>query len=129
MLGRWLDRGNFFSSALQCELFVGMIAFSATANLPWKTHVARIAQGLGLYSLVGILTEAGHNVLPRNTTLYETLSYVRMATYLICGSYWIVMLWMNAPALQELPEEMRHQLFTLQRGLAYDLRKLRALKR
>jgi hypothetical protein len=129
MLGRWLDRGNFFSSALQCELFVGMIAFSATANLPWKTHVARIAQGLGFYSLIGILTEAGHNVLPRNTTLFETLSYVRMTAYLVCGSYWIVMLWLNAPALQELPEKMRQQLFTLQRGLAYDLRKLRALKR
>ncbi len=129
MLGRWLDRGNLFSSALQCELFVGMIAFSATASLPWKTHVARIAQGLGFYSLIGILTEAGHNVLARNTTLYETLSYVRMTTYLACGTYWVVMLWLNAPASQELPEEMRHQLFTLQRGLAYDLRKLRDLKR
>jgi hypothetical protein len=129
MLGRLLDRGNLFSSALQCALFVGMIAFSATASLPWKTHVARIAQGLGFYSLIGILTEAGHNVLARDTTLYGTLSYVRMTTYLICGSYWIVMLWLNAPASQELPEEMRHQLFTLQRGLAYDLRKLRALKR
>jgi uncharacterized membrane protein YbjE (DUF340 family) len=129
LLGRWLDRGNLFSSALQCELFVGMLAFSATASLPWKTHVARIAQGLGFYSLVGMLTEAGHNVLPRNTGLYETLSYVRMTTYLACGSYWIVMLWLNAPAMQELPEAMRHQLFTLQRGLAYDLRKLRALKR
>jgi hypothetical protein len=129
LLGRLLNRGNLFSSALQCELFVGMIAFSATANLPWKTHVARIAQGLGFYSLVGILTEAGHSVLPRNTPLYETLSYVRMTTYLVCGSYWIVMLWLNAPALQELPEAMRNQLFTLQRGLAYDLRKLRAIKR
>jgi hypothetical protein len=129
MLGRLLDRGNFFSSALQCELFAGMIAFSATARLPWKTHVARIAQGLGFYSLIGILTEAGHNVLARNTTLYGTLTYVRMTTYLICGSYWIVMLWRNAPASQELPDAMRHQLFTLQRGLAYDLRKLRDLKR
>lgn len=129
MLGRLLDRGNLFSSALQCELFVGMIAFSATASLPWKTHVARIAQGLGFYSLIGILTEAGHNVLPRNTTLYETLTYLRMTTYLICASYWIVMLWLNAPAPQELPDETRRQLFTLQRQVEYDLRKLRALKR
>jgi hypothetical protein len=129
MLARLLDRGNLFSSALQCELFVGMIAFSATANLPWKTHVARIAQGLGFYSLIGILTEAGHNVLPRNTMLYGSLTYFRMATYLICGTYWIVMLWLNAPAPRELPDETRRQLFTLQRQVEYDLRKLRALKR
>jgi hypothetical protein len=129
LLGRLLDRGNFFSSALQCELFVGMIAFSASASLPWKTHVARIAQGLGFYSLIGIMTEAGHNVLPFNTTLYDTLTYLRMTTYLVCSGYWIVMLWMNAPAPQELPEETRKQLFTLQRRVEYDLRKLRSLKR
>ena len=67
ILGMLLDRGNLFSSALQCELLVGMIAFSSTAGLPWNTHVARIAQGLGFYSLIGLLTEAGHNILARNT--------------------------------------------------------------
>ncbi len=129
VLGMLLDRGNLFSSALQCELFVGMIAFSSTANLPWNTHVARIAQGLGFYSLIGLLTEAGHNILTRNTMAYESLTYVRMSTYLICSTYWIVMLWLPAPAPQELPEEARRQLFTLQRRVEYDLRKLRALKR
>jgi hypothetical protein len=129
VLGMLLDRGNLFSSALQCELFVGMIAFSSTANLPWNTHVARIAQGLGFYSLIGLLTEAGHNILTRNTTAFESLTYLRMSTYLLCASYWIVMLWLPAPAPQELPEEAQRQLFTLQRRVEYDLRKLRALKR
>jgi hypothetical protein len=129
VLGMLLDRGNLFSSALQCELFVGMVAFSSTANLPWKTHVARIAQGLGFYSLVGLLTEAGHNILTRNTTSFESLTYLRMSTYLFCASYWIVMLWLPAPAPQELPEAAQRQLFTLQRRVEYDLRKLRALKR
>jgi hypothetical protein len=129
LLVRLLDRGNLFSSALQCELFVGMLAFSATAGLPWKTHVARIAQGLGFYSLIGLLTEAGHSVLAQNTAAYGSLTYARMATYLLCASYWIVMLWLEAPAPQELPEETRRQLFTLQRRVEYDLQKLRALKR
>jgi hypothetical protein len=129
VLGMLLDRGNLFSSALQCELFVGMIAFSSTANLPWNTHVARIAQGLGFYSLIGLLTEAGHNILTRNTTAFESLTYVRMSTYLLCASYWIVMLWLPAPAPQELPEEAQRQLFTLQRRVEYDLRKLRAFRR
>jgi hypothetical protein len=129
LLGTLLDRGSLFSSALQCELLVGMLAFSATASLPWKTHVARIAQGLGFFSLISLLTEAGHSVLARNTVAFESLTYVRMTTYLLCASYWIVMLWLEAPAPQELPEETRRQLFTLQRRVEYDLRKLRALKR
>jgi hypothetical protein len=129
VLGMLLDRGNLFSSALQCELFVGMIAFSSTANLPWNTHVARIAQGLGFYSLIGLLTEAGHNILTRNTRDFQSLTYFRMSIYLLCVSYWIVMLWLPAPAPQELPEEAQRQLFTLQRRVEYDLRKLRAFKR
>jgi hypothetical protein len=126
-----LDRGNLFSSALLCELFVAMIAFSATARLPWKTHVARISQALGFYSLIGIVTEAGHNVIgmSRGSALSKDLTFIRMATYLVCVTYWIVMLWRDAPAPKELPEQMRSQLFALQRSVEYDLRKLRALKR
>src|ERR1700761_5857105 len=77
LLGTLLDRGNLFTSALQCELFAGMIAFSTTANLPWKTHVARIAQGLGFYSFVGILTEAGHSILIRNSEMSTVLTFAR----------------------------------------------------
>jgi hypothetical protein len=124
-----LDRGNVFSSALLCELFVGMIVFSVTARLPWKTHVARIAQGFGLYSLVGMLTESGHSIVGSGTPLSHTLTFVRMTTYLICATYWIPTLWLDGPAARELPDEMRQQLFTLQRIVAYDLRKIRTLKK
>jgi hypothetical protein len=128
-LGILLDRCNIFSSALICPLFVGMIALSATANLPWKTHVARIAQGLGFYSLFGLITEAWHCMVIWNSIAYQYLTYARQMLYLLCLFYWIVMLWREAPAPQELPEETRRQLFTLQRRVEYDLRKLRALKR
>ena len=120
-----LDRGNVFSSALLCELFLGMLTFSVTARLPWKTHVARIAQGLGFYSLVGILTESGHSVIGYS----YVLTFVRMTAYLGCVVYWIITLWQRAPVPRELPDEMRQQLFTLQRLVTYDLRKLRTIKR
>jgi hypothetical protein len=123
-----LDRLNIFVAALQCELLVGMIMASAIAHLPWKTHVARIAQGLGLYSLVGLLADTGHSVVLRNSQMFQILTYTRMITYLGCQVYWVVTLWREAPAPKELPDEMRAQLFTLQRRLEYDLRKLRALK-
>ena len=128
-IGTLLDRGNLLSSVLQCELFVGMIAFSTIARLPWKTHVARIAQGLGLYELIGILTEAGHNLTTRNSSPFEALTYVRMSAYLACLAFWIVMLWRDAPEPKELPEDMRKLFFVLQIKVDYDLRKLRAFKR
>lgn len=123
-----LDRLNIFVAALQCELFVGMIAASAIARLPWKTHVARIAQGLGFYSLISLIADAGHSALMRNSDLFQAFTFARMTAYLICQTYWIAMLWREAPAPRELPEEMSMQLFTLQRRLEYDLRRLRALK-
>jgi len=128
LLGTLLDRGNLLSSALQCELFVGMIAFSTIARLPWKTHVARIAQGLGVYELIGILTEAGHNLTVRNSLSFQILTYVRMSAYLACVAYWIVMLWRDAPRPVELPEDVRKLFFTLKIKVEYDLRKLRAFK-
>lgn len=126
-----LNRGNLFSSALLCELFVCMIALSVTVRLPWKTHVARIAQGLGFYSLLGLLTEAGLSVfgMERGAPIASALTFVRFGTYLVCLAYWLITLWLEAPAPRELPEEMRKQLFTLQTRLEYDLRQIRAYKR
>lgn len=128
VLASLLDRLNVFVAALQCELFIGMVAASSTARLPWKTHVARIAQGLGFYSFISLIADAGHTALVRNTNIFQALTFTRMTAYLICQTYWVVMLWCDAPASRELPDEMRTQLFTLQRRLEYDLRKLRALK-
>jgi hypothetical protein len=125
-----LIRGNFFASVLMCELFVGMIALSVTVGLPWKPHAARISQGLGFYSLISVVTDAGHNVfgMERTSKISSDLSLMRMVSYLICVTYWIVMLWRDAPAPRELPAEIRSQLIALQRLVEYDLRKLRALK-
>lgn len=126
-----LNGGNFFSSALMCEFFVGMIVLSVTVRLPWKTHVARIAQGLGFYSLLSVLAAAGHSVVgtERSSTWSDDITLVRMIAYLICLGYWIITLWRKAPEPKELSEEMRRQLFILQRRTEYDLRRLRMLKR
>jgi hypothetical protein len=125
-----LIRGNFFSSALMSELFAGMIILSVTVGLPWKPHAARVAQGLGFYSLVTVLTEAGHNIfgMERSSRISGDLTLLRILTYLICLMYWIVMLWRDAPAPRELPAEIHSQLVAFQRLLEYDHRKARALK-
>lgn len=124
-------RGNFFSSVLMSELFVGMMVLSSTAGLPWKTHVARIAQGLGAYSIVCVFTQAATNYFGvlHDTHTYRTLSQIQIVTYIVCVAYWVATLWQEAPAPRELPEAMRIQIYSLQRQLEYDLVKIRAWRR
>ena len=92
-------RGSLFSAALMSELFAGMVALSVTVGLLWKTHVANIAQGLGIYSIINVLLEAAHSYfgLGRDTRAYDNLSHARIAVYLACTLYWIIMLWREAP--------------------------------
>ncbi|ADW70631.1 hypothetical protein [Granulicella tundricola] len=120
-------RGNFFSSALMCELFVGLIVLAVTFGLPWKTHVARIAQGLGVYSIAGIVTDSATTVLgvANNSDAYRMLSHVRIALYLVCLVYWIVTLWLDAPSPRQMPEKMRRQLASLERQSAADVQAIR----
>jgi hypothetical protein len=124
-------KGTFFSSACMSELFVGMIVLAVKAGLPWKTHVARISQGLGVYSVIDVLIEAGHSYfgVGRNTQTYTDLSHIRIAAYLSCVAYWIVMLWRNAPDSKKLPENMRGQLIQLQTMVDSDLEMIRARER
>lgn len=125
-----LIRGNFFSAVLMTELFAGMVALSVTIRLPWRTHATRIAQGLGFYSFVCILIEAGHSYLgiDRNVRISADLTYFRMLTYLICAGYWIVMLWLDAPVPNALPKEMEEHLLALQRQVEAYLQRLRTLR-
>jgi hypothetical protein len=128
----WLQstiiRGNLFSAALMSELFVGMIALSVTVGLPWKTHITRIAQGLGAYSIIDVLVEAAHGYfgMGKDTRTYSDLSRARIAVYLACTVYWIVMLWKDAPEPRKLPDQMRADLLSLQKDVGYGLESLRS---
>ena len=112
------------------ELFAGLIALSATIRLPWKTHAARIAQGLGFYSFVCILIEAGHSYfgIDQSIKISADLTYFRMLTYMICAGYWIVMLWLPAPVPKLLPKKMEEQLLTLKKQVDADLQRIRTLR-
>ena len=124
-------RGYFFSAMLLSELFVGMVALSATAGLPWKTHAARIAQGLGTYSLFCVAKDIVVNYvgLEHHVRLYNQLSRVRIAIYLGCEVFWIVMLWLEAPAPRDLPPSTRIHIYKLQKQVEDDLTKIRHWRR
>jgi hypothetical protein len=124
-------RSNFFSAALMSELFVGTVVLSTTVGLPWKTHAARIAQGLGAYSIacVGLGIINNFVGLSRGIHIFTQLSHLRNVLCMICEGYWIVMLWVDAPAPRELPEAMRLQIYTLQRQVENELIRIRAWRR
>jgi hypothetical protein len=120
-------RSNFFSAALMSELFVAMLVLSSTAGLPWNTHVARITQGLGTYSIVCVATDIILNSvsLSQHRLVDRELSHLRILVYLGCEAYWIVTLWQEAPAPRELPESMRAQIYALHKKVEYDLIRIR----
>jgi hypothetical protein len=124
-------RGNLFAAALESEILVAMLALSVTARLPWKTHVARIAQGLGIYSLISVLLETARSytrvsrLLPSSTVL----SHIRIAVYLCCATYWIVSLSRSERPARTMTAEMREKIFTLGSQVAYDLHDLQSRKK
>ena len=127
----FITRANLFVAALLTELFVGMLVLSVSARFPFRTHVARIAQGLGGYSLITVLIEAGHAYFSseREVPVFKVLSHVRMVVYLGCIGYWIIGLWSNEEPARIMPQEMRRKIFDLQSQLAYDLQYLRSRKK
>jgi hypothetical protein len=124
-------KGNLFTAALQSELFVTMMALSVNARIPWGTHVAKIAQGLGAYSLISVLFETGHSYfgMGRELPVFILLSHVRMAAYLGCVSYWIINLWNDERPVRKMTEQMRESIFTLQMQVEYHLHHLRSRKK
>jgi hypothetical protein len=124
-------RGSLFSAALLAELFVGMTALSVTAGLPWKTHAARIAQGLGVYSVFCIVVEAGNSYfgLVNGTTVSMILTRARMALYLLCLIYWIITLYLQEPQPESLPGGIESRLLQLRGQTAASLHVLRGRRK
>jgi hypothetical protein len=124
-------KGNFFTSALMSELFVGMIVLSVRAGLPWKTHIARICQGWGVYSASQVLVETGHTYfgLKQDDRVYIELSHIRIIIYIACLTYWIIMLWREAPPARNMTNQMRRQLAELHETADMDLSSLRPRER
>ena len=124
-------KGSFFFAVLMSELLVGMVSLSITAGLPWKTHAARIAQGLGTYSLIDILIEAAHTLFGKAYASHTdiTLSHLRVAVYLGCLLYWLVTLWLETPPPQALPFWMSDMLPRLQTRTAADVALVRRVEK
>ncbi|HEY5328588.1 MAG TPA: hypothetical protein VIJ79_01780 [Acidobacteriaceae bacterium] len=115
LLGTIALRGNFSTSVLIGELFVGMIVLSVTTGLPLRSHVARIVQGLGVPAIVGILIEAlqsyfGHS---RGADFYQSMSHIQIGINTATQIFLIVTLAREAPEPRALPLQLHRQLLHL----------------
>jgi hypothetical protein len=124
----FVTKGNLFAEALMSELFVAMMALAVNAKIPWRTHVAKIAQGLGAYSLICMVIESGHTYfgVGGEMPLFIALSRIRMAAFLACVGYWIINLWRDEQPSRELTGAMRQELFALQAWVDYHLKDMRS---
>jgi hypothetical protein len=122
-----VTRGDFFSSALMGELFVAMVALSVSIGLPWRTHVAHLAQGFGVYSIFGIALGAvvSRFVSGSANETFKLLLHVQMSLYLCCLLYWTATLALPEPAPRKMPDHLHQELAALQRRAALTLQLLR----
>jgi hypothetical protein len=122
-------RGDLFASALVSELFVAMIALSVTLGLPWRTHVARLAQGLGIFSILGIVLDAQRSYLGSRLSVAaaQVENHAQMSCYLVCVAFWTVMLYQNEPAPRRLPQQLHAELRVLQQRTSMMLHQLRTM--
>ena len=88
-----------------------MIVLSVTKALPWRTYVARIIQGHGGISHVGLLIEASQSFFgcTRDKDSYEFPPHVQIGTYLITVTYSVITPGRKAPEPRALPERLRRQ--------------------
>jgi hypothetical protein len=127
----YLLRSDFFVSVLMSELFVGTMVLAASAGLPWKTHVTRIAQGFGISALISVALQGVNNYygVGHGHHTYPLIAKAEgFSTFGFLG-FWIVTLWQEAPAPRELPDSMLMQIYTLQRRVENDLGRIRNWRR
>ena len=126
-----LVRGNFLSATLMSAVFVGLLVLSARLGLAWRTHVAKLSQGFGLYSVVCTVAASLHTYFgmkPGNFA-FHVISRSRMVVYLLTALFWIVSFVRAAPAERPMPEHMRLQLVALNHRTASLLTALRGVRR
>lgn len=123
-------KGNLFAAVLMSELFVVTTSLSTRVGLPWKSHVLRLAEGLGIYSIATLIVETADTYfgLPLHANgdqIFRFMQHCRIATYLCCLSYWIVSLCRREVQGRPVTPEMRARLFHLQGEAAYHVARSR----
>jgi hypothetical protein len=90
---------HFLLSVLLLEWAVLLLFLLRPLQLSWRSHVAAISFGFGVYSLA-LLAGGGYFTIGREMSDFVLFAFVRIGVYLLVLLWWIVCLWL--PARQEL---------------------------
>lgn len=121
-------RGVLFTSLLTCEVFLAMSAAANRLGLLWRSHVMALGQGLTVWALIALMSDAAHIALGWNRD-FAVLDYIRMLFYLGALGFWIVAFWLPERKRAPLSSDMREYLVALHSRVQYDLERLAASKK
>jgi hypothetical protein len=87
---------HFLLSVLMVEWAIVLAFLLRPFRLSWRSHVAAISFGFGLYS-AALLAGGGYFTTGREMRDYVFFSYFRIVVYLLILLFWSISLWFEEP--------------------------------
>jgi hypothetical protein len=121
-----LEAGSsFFTSLVVCELFVVLLLTAKRLGLGLRNHVFALVTGWSGWVMAAMAVDLLHGYYGTHF-YYDALDNVRKIAYLVALFYWIVQFWLEEPARQELPPELRAYILALHQRVNKDIDRLEA---
>ena len=87
---------HFLLSVLMVEWAIVFAFLLRPLRLSWRSHVAAISFGFGVYS-AALLGGGGYFTIGREMSDYVFFSFFRISVYLLVLLWWAVSLWLTEP--------------------------------
>jgi hypothetical protein len=87
---------HFLLSVLMVEWAILLAFLLRPLRLSWRSHVAAISFGFGVYS-AALLAAGGYFTTGREMRDYVFFSFFRISVYLLILVWWVVSLWFAEP--------------------------------
>jgi hypothetical protein len=110
---------NLFTDLVVCELFVVMLLTAKRLGLGFRNHVFALVTGWSGWVMAAMAVELLHGYCGTHF-YFDALENLRKVAYLAALLYWIVQFWLEEPARQELPPEMRAYILALHQRVDKD---------
>jgi hypothetical protein len=116
-------QGDLFTDLVVCELFVVMLLTAKRLGLGLRNHVFALVIGWSGWVMAAMAVDLLHDYYGTHF-YYDALENLRKVAYLAALLYWIVQFWLEEPARQELPAEMRAYILALHQRVNKDIDRL-----
>jgi hypothetical protein len=93
---------HFLLSVLMLEWAIVLAMLLGSLRLSWRSHVAAISFGFGLYSAAQIAA-GGYFTIGREMSDYVFFSLLRISIYLLMLFWWSLSLWLPEPGERSVP--------------------------